>query len=216
MRNITIALADENTLFRKGIVRMIEHSELYRVLFDVAIVEEAKNKMVAGGIPDILIMDIQMPDNDGVEMVEWVKSNHPKVKVIGLSMENDETVILNLLKAGANSYLLKTLDPGEFFDALEGVSRKDFYLPEIVSSTVINSIKTESRRLREKKIELNERERSFLLFLCQDLSYKEIAAQMFVSHRTIDEYKANLCRKFEAKTRTGLIVGAIRRGLLKV
>ncbi len=146
-------------------------------------------------IPDLVLMDVNMPNGNGHEATMWLHKKYPQVKILALSMYNDEGVIIKILKAGAKGYILKNIEPEELKVALDTIIEKDFYLPDTISGKVISGLQNDSDNYRD--IELSDREKQFLTLLATEMTYKEIASAMFVSPRTIDDYKSNLCEKFK-------------------
>jgi DNA-binding NarL/FixJ family response regulator len=163
-------------------------------------------------------MDINMPVKDGYETSSWLKENHPDIKVLALSMLDDENAIIRMIKNGARGYLLKESEPGELKDAINAVLQKGFYYSEMVTGRLVHSISgndTESYN-SQQVIQLTDREIEFLKSACTEMTYKEIAAEMHLSPRTIDGYRDALFLKLDIKTRTGLVIYAIKNGIYKI
>jgi DNA-binding NarL/FixJ family response regulator len=210
----TIAIADDHVLLRKALSRLINGFEQYSVVFEAESGNELKDMIAKNAIPDLVLMDVNMPNGNGYEATIWLHKKYPQVKILALSMYNDEGVIIKILKAGAKGYILKNIEPEELKMALDTIIEKDFYLPDTISGKVISGLQNDSDNYRD--IELTDREKQFLTLLSTEMTYKEIASAMFVSPRTIDDYKSNLCEKFHVRTRIGLVMYAIRKGLVEV
>ncbi len=210
----TIAIADDHVLLRKALSRLVNGFENYTVLFEAESGNELKEMLAKNVIPDLVLMDVNMPNGNGHEATMWLHKKYPQVKILALSMYNDEGVIIKILKAGAKGYILKNIEPEELKVALDTIIEKDFYLPDTISGKVISGLQNDSDNYRD--IELSDREKQFLTLLATEMTYKEIASAMFVSPRTIDDYKSNLCEKFKVRTRIGLVMYAIRKGLVEV
>ena len=210
-----IAIADDHILVRKALIRLINSFEEYTILFEVSNATELKNSISKTGVPDIVLMDINMPNGNGFEATAWLHKNYPFVKVLVLSMMSDESVIIKIIKLGAKGYILKTMEPEELKTALDSIIKNDFFLPEIISGKVISGLQ---HRVDEEKKEiiLSDKERVFLQLLSTEMSYREIAAQMFVSQRSIDEYKSILSERFHVKTRIGLVMYAVKNNLIEI
>jgi len=209
---IKVAIADDHTLLRKALGKLIGSFENYEILFEVENGKEMKEKVSNHIIPDIILLDVNMPEMDGYESVSWLYKNFPQIKVLALSMFSDELTIIKMLRLGAKGYILKNIDPEELKDALDSVMQKNFYLSEYISSKVISGL----HRDLDKDVEpvsLSEKEREFLKLACSDITYKDIAAKMFVSPRTVDEYRNHLFEKLKVKSRVGLVMYAIRNGI---
>lgn len=214
-RKYKIGIADDHILVRKALIRLINSFEEYNVLFEVNNGTELKTTIAKAGAPDIILMDINMPNGNGFEATTWLHKNYPLVKVLALSMLSDEAVIIKIIKLGAKGYILKTMEPEELKAALDSIVKNDFYLPEIISGKVISGLQ-HNFDLDKKEIIISDKERAFLQLLSTEMSYKEIAAQMFVSPRSIDEYKAILSERFHVKTRIGLVMYALKNGLIEI
>jgi two-component system, NarL family, invasion response regulator UvrY len=212
LKKIQVAIVDDHTLLRKALGKLISTFENYNVLFEAGNGREIKEKITQHVIPDIILLDVNMPEMDGYETVSWLYKNYPQVKVLALSMFSDEFTIIKMLKSGAKGYILKSTDPDELKIALDSVVQKNFYLSELISGKVISGLHKDLDRELEPAV-LSEKEKEFLRLICSDTTYKDIAAKMFVSPRTVDEYRNNLFEKLKVKSRVGLVMYAIRHGL---
>lgn len=204
-----VVIVDDHSLVRKAIVKLINTFDDFQVIYDVSSGNELKENITKNVLPDVVLMDINMPDGNGYETTSFLHKNYPLVKVLALSMYTEDAIIIKILKAGAKGYILKSSEPEILQIALTSIIKNDFYLPEEISGKIISGLQNFSEN--ENPIILNDREKTFLKLLCTEMSYKEIAAKMFVSHRTIDEYKANLCEKLSVHTRLGLVMVAIKK-----
>lgn len=217
METYKVALADDHVLIRNGLATLINSFDGYKVLFQAANGQELIDMLNATNLPDVILLDINMPKKDGYETAKWLKAKHPNIKVIALSMYDNETAIIRMLKNGAKGYILKDAEPYELKAALEAVLHKGYYHSDLVTGHLINSI---SKADEDKKVKntllINERETEFLKLCCTELNYKEIADKMFVSPRTIDGYRDALFDKLNAKTRVGLVMYAIKNGIINI
>jgi two-component system invasion response regulator UvrY len=214
-RKYKIAIADDHVLVRKALTRLINSFEGYSVFFEVDNGNDLKKQLVETGLPDIVLMDINMPNGNGYDATAWLHRHHPMVKVLALSMLSDEHAIIKILRLGAKGYILKTMEPEELKEALDAVIKNDFYLPEIISGKIITGLQHNVDQ-EKKEIVLNEKEKIFLELLSSELTYKEIAAKMNVSSRMVDGYKAALCERFQVKTRVGLVMYAVKNKLIEI
>lgn len=213
-----IALADDHTLLRNGLANLLRDLE-YEVVFEADNGIELVEKIQAGAVPDVVLMDINMPKMDGYDTTQWIKKNHPEIKVLALSMYDDENAIIRMLKCGARGYILKDSDPAELKLALQALVTKGFYHSELVTGKLIHTINhlDEPEHSSVKNLlGLNEREIEFLKLVCTEMTYKEIAEQMCLSPRTIDGYRDTLFEKLNLKSRVGLVVFAIKNGITKL
>ncbi len=212
----TIALADDHVLLRKGLASLVQNLG-YTVLFEADHGQEMIEKLQAGAAPDLVLLDINMPMKDGYETARWIREHQPLIKVLALSMYDDESAVIRMLKNGARGYILKDCEPSELRTALDAVSQKGFYYSEMVTGRLVHSIAADDENNSSKKLlALSDRETTFLKLACTEMSYKEIAAEMHLSPRTIDGYRDALFEKLNLKTRTGLVVYAIKNGIYQV
>ena len=213
----TIALADDHVMLRNGLASMIKNFG-HEVLFEANNGEDIIKYIKEGKQPDLVLMDINMPVKDGYETAAWLKENYPDIKVLALSMLDDENAIIRMIKNGARGYLLKESEPAELRSAINAVLQKGFYYSEMVTGRLVHSISgtdVESQH-SQQVMQLTDREIEFLKLACTEMTYKEIAAQMHLSPRTIDGYRDALFLKLDIKTRTGLVIYAIKNGLVKI
>jgi len=203
---------DDHNLLRKALAKLISSFENYVVLFEGDSGKEIKARIAQHVIPDIILLDVNMPDMDGYETVRWLSKNYPQVKVLALSMFSDESTIIRMLRLGAKGYILKNIEPEELKLALDSIMKKDFYLSEFISGKIISGLHKDLGN-SEEEIQLTDKEKEFLRLVCSELTYKDIADKMFVSHRTVDNYRNTLFEKIKVRTRVGLVMYAIKNGL---
>ncbi|MCX6318410.1 MAG: response regulator transcription factor [Bacteroidetes bacterium] len=214
-KKITVGIADDHALLRTALARLVNSFEDYSVLFEAGNGKELKTRIQQHGIPDVVMLDVNMPEMDGFETAQWINKNHPQIKILALSMLSDEKTIIKMFRVGAKGYLLKNTDPDELKAALRTLVDKNFYLSDYVSEKLVSGLNFDSER-EEKEVVLNEKEREFLRLTCSELSYKEIAAQMFLSVRTIDDYRASLFNRLKVHSRVGLVMYAIKNGIAEL
>jgi two-component system, NarL family, invasion response regulator UvrY len=213
----SIVLVDDHSLLRMGLASLVE-SLGNTVLFEADNGKEFLDKLDTNNLPDLVLMDINMPEMDGFETTQWLKQNHPQVHVLALSMYDNETSIIRMLKCGAKGYILKDSEPSELKMAIDDIMNKGFYYSELVSGKLmhaINHMDNDGDGLKNL-VPLNDRETDFLKYACTEMTYKEIADKMFVSPRTIDGYRDALFEKLKLKTRVGLVMYAIKNGIVNV
>jgi DNA-binding NarL/FixJ family response regulator len=213
----SVVLVDDHSLLRIGLASLVENLG-YVVAFEADNGKEFQEKLNKENLPDVVLMDINMPELDGFQTTQWLKENHPDIKVLALSMYDNEISIIRILKCGARGYILKDCEPAELKMAIDDVVCKGYYYSDLVSGRLIHAINNIDNEGSELKnlIQLNERETSFLKHACSELTYKEIADKMFVSPRTIDGYRDALFEKLKVKTRVGLVMYAIKNGIMQV
>ena len=210
-----VAIADDHSLLRNALAKLINTFEGYTIIAEADNGKDLRNKIMQHVVPEIVLLDINMPEMDGFETTQWLHKNYPHIKVLALSMLSDEKTIIKMFRLGAKGYLLKNTDPAELKEALDSVMNKNVYLSEYVSGKLVSGLHQETDPT-EKDIVLNEKEREFLRWTCSELSYKEIAEKMFLSPRTIDDYRQSLFTKLKVHSRVGLVMYAIKNGIAEV
>jgi two-component system, NarL family, invasion response regulator UvrY len=177
-----IALADDHVLLRKGLASLVQTFG-YVVVADVDNGEQLINTIENGAVPEVVLMDINMPVKDGFATTKWLSENKPNVKVLALSMLDDETSVIKMMKCGAKGYIIKDAEPDDLKRAIADVLNKGFFYSEMVTGRLMRSI---SNNENEKTSSiLSDREIEFLKLACSELTYKEIAVQMHLSPRNI-------------------------------
>jgi two-component system, NarL family, invasion response regulator UvrY len=214
-KKINVCLVDDHKLLRKGMVELIDGFSGYHVIGECNNGKEFMNLLKSIASPDIVLLDINMPEMDGYETALWLSQAHPTSKVIALSMYDDEKSIIRMIKAGARGYVLKDADPTELRKAFDDVTSKGYYYSDLVSGVLVHSLHHEEPG-HQKRININERETEFLKLACTELTYKEIADRMCLAPRTIDGYREALFEKLNVKSRVGLVIYAIRNGFVVI
>lgn len=213
-----IAVADDHKLLRNGLANLIKSFDQYEFLFEADNGSDFLDKINSIALPDIALMDINMPKMDGYQTTQWLKKNQPQVKVLALSMYDNEESIIRMMRCGAKGYILKDIELNEFKNALDALANKGFYYSEMVTNKLIHAVNNldESEQNIKSLILLNEREIEFLKLICTEKTYKEIADAMYLSPRTIDGYRDDLFDKLHVKTRVGLVIYAIKNGIVNI
>lgn len=215
-----LVLVDDHRLFRKGLISLIE-----MVCTDCDILFEADNgvdlqqKLIKGNEPDIILMDVNMPQMDGFATVQWLNENYPLIKILVVSMIEKEESIVRMLQLGVKGYLSKDVEPKELGEALNAVMNKGFYYTDFITGKLVHSLQNDndSNKKTSAAIQsMNNREKNFLQLACSELTYSEIAAQMFLSPKTIDGYRNSLFEKLQVKSRVGMALYAVRHGLVQL
>ena len=215
-----LVLVDDHRLFRKGLISLIE-----MVCTDCDILFEADNgvdlqqKLIKGNEPDIILVDVNMPQMDGFATVQWLNENYPLIKILVVSMIEKEESIVRMLQLGVKGYLSKDVEPKELGEALNAVMNKGFYYTDFITGKLVHSLQNDndSNKKTSAAIQsMNNREMNFLQLACSELTYSEIAAQMFLSPKTIDGYRNSLFEKLQVKSRVGMALYAVRHGLVQL
>ncbi|MGO4879104.1 response regulator [Pedobacter psychrotolerans] len=209
--SISIAIVDDHTLFRSGLASLLDEFDEIKVLFEGINGQDLQHKIKNHPDLQLILMDINMPVMDGYTATKWVKENYPNVNILALSMLEDEKAIIGMLKAGAGGYMLKESTPNELLTAIKAINEKGFYVNDLVSGRLLVALKDGNT-----KPIFSARELTFLQHCSSELTYREIADLMNVSPRTVDNYRESLFAKLNIKSRTGLVVYAIKNNLIKI
>jgi len=211
-----VLLCDDHTLFREGIKAILKDE------FSIEIVGEADNGRQAVALarqlrPDIVLMDIAMPDLGGVEATHRILQANPKTKVLILTMYEEEEVITRCLDAGASGYVLKDAPRAHLIHAIDVVNRGGQYLSSRALKKVVKQyVKGAKSAVATGYGRLSDREREVIKLLADGLSLKEIAVQLVLSVKTVDAHKTNLMRKLDLHDRSELVKYAIQRKLIRL
>lgn len=211
-----IAIADDHALFRKGLASLINFFPGYKVLFEAANGKELISRLRPKALPDIVLLDISMPEMDGYATANYLRNNYPDIYILALSTMDAETAIINMIKCGAKGYVLKDAEPEELKQAFDDVLGKGYFYNDLVTRKVMQSVSALTDEKTASFAKLTERETAFLRLICSEKTYNEIAAEMFVSPRTVDGYRNALFEKLNLKTRTGLALYAVKNGIVKI
>jgi len=212
-----VSLVDDHSLLRNSLATLINTFDGYEVLFEADNGKHFIEQLSKHSSPDIILLDITMPEMNGFETAAWIKQNLPKARVLVLSMMDNDTSIINMLKAGARGYLLKDSKPAVLKSALDEVRDKGFYMNELVSNKMLNYVvDVEHKEDIDVISQLSPNEMTFLRMACSEMSYKQIAAEMQLSVRTVEGYRDELFKKLNVISRVGLVIFSIKNGLYKV
>jgi DNA-binding NarL/FixJ family response regulator len=210
----SVAIVDDHILFAQALQTLVNTFDSFTVLSHARNGEEFLHFLKNDSLqPDIALMDINMPVMNGIETMQWVSKNKPDLKVLALSMDDDEDTIIKMLRAGAKGYLLKDINPGVLEEALKEVATKGFFYSDRITNTVLKSLHQTGEHSPQH---LKDREIEFLKLVCTEKTYKEIAGEMILSPKTIDGYREALFEKLQVRSRVGLVLYAIKNKLFKV
>jgi DNA-binding NarL/FixJ family response regulator len=215
---IKIAIADDHKIFRDGIKMALSDKKNLKMLWEA---EDGKDMMhkIAIKMPDVLLMDIRMPEIDGINAIEQIRKEYEELKIIVLTMYDDQQMISKMMEMGANAYLTKTTDPEEIYNAILTCMNEDFYFNDLVNKAVMGKL-LQKKNVRHHygtttTVHFNEKEIKILKLLAEDKTTEEISKTIFLSPRTIETIRQNMKLKVNAKTIGGLIMYGMRNKLIE-
>jgi len=215
LKKISVLIADDHAVLRDGLKALVNAQ------VDMEVIGEADNGRVAWQNakelrPDVVVMDISMPEQNGVQATEILKRECPEIKVLALTAYEDKAYLDQLLKVGVSGYVLKLSASEQLIEAIRKVSAGEVYLdPQMAEKVASSYVRNRVLRGSTQHRELTEREESVLRLIAHGYSNKEIAAQLKISVKTVESHKSNLMQKLELKNRTEIVRYAVRQGWLQ-
>jgi two-component system invasion response regulator UvrY len=212
---LKVALADDHILLRNALAQLIDSFGNCKIIHQSGTGRELIDNIKAGHLPDLVLLDLNMPEMDGFETATWLKKNTPQVHVLMLTMYDSELSLIRLLKAGVNGFLKKDIHPSELKFAIQSVIHSGYYYSNHSTGRLMNLFRNNpDGSMALQKAMLSEQELLFLKFACSDLTYKEIAQQMGLNPRSVDTLRDQLFLKLDVKSRVGLAMVAIKHGVV--
>lgn len=212
---IKFAIADDHKIFRDGIKMALNGKPHLKLVWEA---EDGKDMMHKLTIkkPDLLLLDIRMPELDGINALQLIRKEYDELRIVVLSMYDDKEMVSKMMEMGANAYLTKTTDPNEIYEAILTCMNEDFYFNDLVNQAVLLKLnhKKTIRQFYPNPIKFSEKEIQILKLLAEDKTTEEISKLVFLSPRTIETIRQNMKNKVGAKTIAGLIVYGMRNKLL--
>ncbi|NIV15911.1 MAG: response regulator [Aliifodinibius sp.] len=211
---IKILLVDDHAVVRSGLHMILEPEE------DVVIIGEAENakqalKKTNDLEPDVILMDIHLPDTSGIEITKQIKDNHPNIAIVALTINEDEEYFFKMLEAGANGYVPKRAAPEELLTAIRAAAENEVYIyPSLAKLLVRDFLDEEPKKKNELEL-LTDREIELLTHLADGATNNEIADTLHISPKTVSRHRENIMKKLNLRNRTELVKFAIRKGIIK-
>lgn len=216
MGQIKVLLVDDHTLLRQGLRKLLELEPSLEVVGEAGNGQEAIQKTQELN-PDVVLLDINMPGMNGVEVTALLKSSHPETKIIILTIHKDDEYVFEAVKAGASGYLLKDVETQELVKAVEAVFRGESIVDPAIASRLLKEFSRISKGGSDTNHDsLTEREKEILKLLVQGLSNREVAEKLFISEKTVKNHISNIFRKMEVTDRTQAVVKALKLGMVKL
>jgi DNA-binding NarL/FixJ family response regulator len=213
---IKVAIADDHKIFRDGIKMALSGKKFLKIIWEAEDGKDLMHKMRLK-LPDVLLMDIRMPEMDGVNAISLLRKEYETVKVIVLTMYDDQEMITKMMEMGANAYLTKTTDPEEIYNAILTCMNDDFYFNDLVNKAVLLRLqqKRPAKAFFPNAVNFSEKELKILRLIADDKTTEEISKEVYLSPRTIETIRQNMKTKVGAKTIAGLVMYAMRNKLLE-
>lgn len=219
MRKIKLALCDDHTLFRAGMANILGQVHDFELILEAANGQDLIERIVRK-MPDVLLLDLQMPIMDGTAVADYLREQHPLIKIIVVTMHDEDRMVLHLLEKGVSGYLLKDAEAGEVEKAVRKVMDEGVYLNEFVSRAMLRRMTNKTKADKpagtfyNSKILLSEREKEVLTLICEGLSTNEISEKIFLSPRTVEGHRLRILEKTGTKNTAGMVAYAFKNGLV--
>ena len=212
-KTVKIAVVDDHNLFRNGLSSLIRSfGPNYEVVSEASGGNILLCAIAAGTVIDVVLMDVTMHNLDGFETTRRIKENYSSIRVIALTMHDDERTLMKMITAGAFGYLVKDVEAEELRSAIDTVAEGKYHYNYHFTGRIIHSLQNSSSH---NKPVLKETEKRFLELACSELTYKEIADKMYVNIKTIEGYSSILFKRFAVRSRVGLVLYAIKNKLVQ-
>ena len=218
MRKIKLALCDDHTLFRVGMATILGQVQDFELILEASNGQELIDR-IPRKTPDVVLLDLQMPVMDGTATADYMREHHPLIKIVVLTMHDEDRMVLHLLEKGVSGYLLKDAEAGEVEKAVRKVMDEGVYLNEFVSKAMLRKMtnKTNVKPVNafyNSKILLSEREKEVLALICEGLSTNEISEKIFLSPRTVEGHRLRILEKTGTKNTAGMVAYAFKNNLV--
>lgn len=216
--NVRIALTDDHQLILDGLGSILDKIEAFQVVLKTTSGLDLLAELAKGIEIDVLFLDIDMPELDGLETLKRLKKNFPEIHVVILSMHEDESIILHAIEHGASGYLLKNSSVKQLKTAVNEVLSNGYYFEDFIVNIMRKGlfVKSENPFSTDKALSLSAREFEVLHLLCKELTAKEISEKLFVSQRTVEGHKRNLLEKTNSRNTAGLMLNSLKLGLIQL
>lgn len=212
---IKVSLADDHLLLRNALAALINGFGDCRVVHHSGSGKELTESMAYGPKPDVVILDLNMPQMDGFQTAVWMQKHYPEVHVLMLTMYDSELSLIRLLQAGVKGFLKKDIHPDELKFAIHSVVQSGYYYSNHTTGKLVNLFRNNPEgHMSLYKAMLTDQEIEFLKLVCSDMTYKEIAQRMGLNPRSVDTLRDQLFTKLDVKSRVGLAMVAIRHGIV--
>ncbi|WP_018617901.1 response regulator transcription factor [Spirosoma luteum] len=219
MRKIKLALCDDHTLFRIGMATIVGQIHDFELVLEAGNGQELIDK-IPRKMPDVVLLDLQMPVMDGTATADYLREHYPLIKIVVLTMHDEDRMVLHLLEKGVSGYLLKDAEAGEVEKAVRKVMDEGVYLNEFVSKAMLRKMTNKTtvnkpvNAFYNSKVLLSEREKEVLMLICEGLSTNEISEKIFLSPRTVEGHRLRILEKTGTKNTAGMVAYAFKNDLV--
>jgi len=212
---VKIAMVDDHVLLRDALANIVNEFTDCSITLLASHGKELFDKLQSSNLPDLVLLDLNMPELDGYETAKRLRLEYPSMLVMVLTMYDSEIALIQLLQAGVRGFLKKDIHPSELRYAIQSVIHTGYYYSHNATGRLVNLFRNEGgKKNLPSNIVLSRNELEFLKLASTDLTYKEIASQMNISPRTVDNYRDTLFFKLNVKSRVGLAIYAIKSGIV--
>lgn len=217
MNSINVAIADDEALFRKGMMLLLNGYENLEVNLEAENGKDLLNKLEEAEIfPDVLLLDLKMPQMNGIEVAKIIRERYSGLKIVVISTHFSRAFIINMIELGAGAYLPKNSEPQEVVHTIEAVFNNGFHYNKEVMAIIRENMITKKKPKAYFPFELTTREKEILELICKQYTTPEIASELFISPRTVDGHRNNLLSKLNCKNVAGLVVFALQNEVVKL
>ncbi|OSZ80225.1 DNA-binding response regulator [Chitinophagaceae bacterium IBVUCB2] len=215
MSSIKIAIADDYKIFRDGLKVGLSADENLTVIMEADNGEDLL-KALETNSPDVILMDLKMPIMDGMEATKAVRKKYPAIKVLVVTMYEDDKFIIHMMENGANGYLLKNAEPDEIIKSIYAVHENGYYFNDLVNKALLKKLvlKNNLKPSFNQNVELTERELEVLKLICEEKTAAEIGKEIFLSPRSVEGIRQRLIEKVGVRNSAGLVMFAVKGGLV--
>ena len=212
---VKVAIADDHKIFRKGVILSLRQYTNIKFVLEADNGQDLINNIEQNS-PEVILMDLKMPVKDGIETTKYINKHFPAIKILILTMYEDERFVGHLMDSGANGYLLKSTDPAEIKKAISDVMKTGFYLNNFVNKILIkkNYSKQKFNPNLNSEVVISDREKEVLTLVCMEYTAQEIAQKMDISARTVEAIKDRLMERFGVKNSVGLVFYSMKNSLI--
>jgi DNA-binding NarL/FixJ family response regulator len=216
MSTIKVAIADDYKIYREGLKVGLASDDQLQVMLEADNGDDLINAM-GTELPDVILMDLKMPIMDGMEATRIIRKKHPGVKILVVSMYEDDKFIIHLMENGANGYLLKNAEPDEIIRSIYAVHENGYYFNDLVNKALLKKLvlKNNFKPSFNQDVELTEREMEVLKLICQEKTAAEIAKEIFLSPRSVEGIRQRLIEKIGVRNTAGIVMFAVKNGLVE-